>query len=72
MISDSVATLLHCDNCTWLCIREVNGLRIDGKYAKFVSHEILQEKMVTSHISSWDCGRPWPATLNDDPLSLSD
>ena len=50
MISDPVATLLCCDNHAWLCIGEVNGLKVDGQYADFVTQ-------LQSHISSWDCGR---------------
>jgi hypothetical protein len=69
MISNPVATLLHCDSCAWLCIGEVNGLRIDEKYAKFVPHKILQEKTVTV---LYQLLRLRPATLDDDPLSLSD
>ena len=69
MISDPVATLLHCDNRAWLCIGEVNGLRVDGKYAEFVPHEILKEKTVTV---SYQLLGLRPATLDDDPSSLSD
>jgi hypothetical protein len=69
MISDPVATLLCCDNRAWLCIGEVNGLKVDGQYAEFVPHEILQEKMVTI---SYQLLGLRPATLDDDPSSLSD
>lgn len=69
MISDPIATLLHCDNRAWLCIGEVNGLRVDGQYAEFVPHEILPEKTVTV---SYQLLGLRPATLDDDPSSLSD
>lgn len=67
MISDPVATLLCCDNHAWLCIGEVNGLKVDGQYADFVTHEILHEKTVAV---SYQLLGLWPATLDDDPSSL--
>jgi len=30
IVSDPIATLLHCEKKFWLCIGEVNALRIDG------------------------------------------
>jgi hypothetical protein len=69
MISDPVATLLSCDNRAWLCIGEVNGLKVDGQYAEFIPHEILHEKTVAV---SYQLLGLRPATLDDDPSSLSD
>jgi hypothetical protein len=69
MISDPISTLLNCDNRAWLCIGEVNGLRVDGQYAECVPHEILQEKTV---MVSYQLLGLRPATLDDDPSSLSD
>jgi len=69
LISDPIATLLCCDNRAWLCIGEVNGFTVDGKDAEFIPHEILREKTVT--ISYQLIGLK-PATLDDDPSSLSD
>lgn len=34
------------DNRIWLCIGEVNALKVDGKLAKYVPHEMLPEKVV--------------------------
>ena len=69
MISDPVATLLCCDNHAWLCIGEVNGLKVDGQYAEFVPHKILHEKTVAV---SYQLLGLRPATLDDDLSSLSD
>jgi hypothetical protein len=46
-ISDPIASLLSSDNQIWLCIGEVNALKVDGKAAEYVPHEMLPEKVVT-------------------------
>ena len=46
-ISDPIASLISSDNWIWLCIGEVNALKVDGKLAEYVPHEMLPEKVVT-------------------------
>jgi hypothetical protein len=62
-ISDPIASLLSSDNQTWLCIGEVNGLKIDGKLAEYVPYEMLPEKVVTV---SYQLLGLRPATVLDD------
>lgn len=64
MISDPISTLIHIYKKFWLCLGEVNGLRIDGRPVDFVSFEILPEETVTV---SYQMLGLWPATLADDP-----
>jgi hypothetical protein len=46
-ISDPIASLISSDNRIWLCIGKVNALKVDGKVAEYVPHEMLPEKVVT-------------------------
>ena len=64
VISDPISTLIRIDNKFWLCLGEVNGLRIDGRPVDYVSFEILPEETVT--ISYQMLGLR-SATLADDP-----
>ena len=62
-ISDPIASLLSSDNRIWLCVGEVNGLKIDGKLAEYIPHELLPEKVVTI---SYQLLGLRPATTLDD------
>lgn len=43
---DPIASLLRCDDRYWLCIGEVNGLKVDGQSVDFVDHGQLAESKV--------------------------
>ena len=47
LIKDSISTLVYLKNQFWLCIGEVNGLKIDGKAVGYVSLNMLLEDTVT-------------------------
>jgi hypothetical protein len=47
----------------WLCIGEVNALKVDGKAVEYVPHEMLPEKVVTL---SYQLLGLRPATTLDD------
>jgi len=68
-ISDPVASLLCSDNRIWLCIGEVNGLRVDGQPVDYVGHSILCESITTV---SYQLMGLRPATTEDDPESKND
>jgi hypothetical protein len=69
MVSDPIATLLYSESQFWLCIGELNGLRIDGEAVDDVSVDLLEEEMVT--VSYQMLGLK-PATLDDDPAGVHD
>jgi len=64
VISDPIATLLYSDKCFWICIGEVNDIKIDGDSVAFVPVNMLDEDTVT--ISYQMLGLR-PATSHDDP-----
>ena len=64
VISDPISTLIRIENKFWLCLGEVNGLRIDGRPVDYVSFEILPEETVTV---SYQMLGLRPATIADDP-----
>jgi hypothetical protein len=64
VIGDPIATLVRIEDQFWLCIGEVNGLRIDGRPVKYVGFDMLVEDTVT--VSHQMMGMR-PATLADDP-----
>jgi hypothetical protein len=64
VISDPVATLLYADKCFWICIGEVNEIKVHGELEDFVPVEMLGEDTVT--ISYQMLGLR-PATSDDDP-----
>jgi hypothetical protein len=64
VISDPISTLIRIENKFWLCLGEVNGLRIDGRPVDYVSFELLPEETVTV---SYQMLGLRPATLADDP-----
>jgi hypothetical protein len=47
IISDPISTLVHVDDKFWLCLGEVNGLRIDGHPVDYISFDMLSEETVT-------------------------
>ena len=62
-ICDLIVSFLSSDNQIWLCIGEVNSLKVDGKAAEYVPHEMLPEKVVTV---SYQLLGLRPATTLDD------
>jgi hypothetical protein len=64
IISDPISTLLRVENKFWLCIGEVNGLRVDGRPVDDISFEMLPEETVTV---SYQVLGLRPTTLADDP-----
>ena len=63
-ISDPIASFLSSDNRIWLCIGEVNALKVDGKPVEYVPHEMLPEKVVAI---SYQLLGLRPANTLDDP-----
>ena len=64
VIGDPIATLVRIEDQFWLCIGEVNGLRIDGRPVKYVGFDMLVEDTVTV---SYQMMGMRPTTLADDP-----
>ena len=64
LITDPIATLIHVENQYWLCIGEVNGLKLDGKAVGYISLDMLSEETVTV---SYQMLGLRPATSDDDP-----
>lgn len=46
IISDPITTLICSENKFWLCVGEVNSLKVDGQSADFISHDMLSEDTV--------------------------
>lgn len=69
IISDSIATLLYSEKHFWICIGEVNEIKIDGEFVDSVPVEMLDEETVT--ISYQMLGLR-PATSDDDPNQKHD
>jgi hypothetical protein len=69
VISDPIATLLHSEKCFWICIGEVNDIKIDGNPAEFVPVEMLNEDTVSI---SYQMLGVRPATSDDDPGQQND
>ncbi|KDR66334.1 hypothetical protein GALMADRAFT_80973, partial [Galerina marginata CBS 339.88] len=64
IISDPVASLLRSDGRVWLCIGEVNGMKVDGKPVDRVDCDLLMESTVS--ISYQILGLR-PSDSQDDP-----
>ena len=64
-----ISTLIRVDNKFWICLGEVNGLRIDGHPADDISFDMLSEETVTV---SYQILGLRPATLADDPEGRHD
>lgn len=69
LISDCVASLLSCDKKIWLCIGEVNGLKLDGQSVPYINLDILSEDTVSV---SYQALGLRPTTLDDDPDGVYD
>jgi len=67
VISDPIVTLIYSEKLFWMCIGEVNNIRIDGNFAASVPIEMLDENTVT--ISYQMLGLR-PATTDDDPKGV--
>lgn len=63
-VSDPIASLLSCEASMWLCVGEVNGLRVDGKAVEYVNFDTLAEETVTV---SYQLLGLRPATTDEDP-----
>jgi len=64
VISDPITTLLYSEKRFWICIGEVNDIKIDGDFADSVPVEMLDEDTVTV---SYQMLGLRPATSEDDP-----
>jgi hypothetical protein len=69
LVSDPITSIIFCEDHAWLCVGEVNGLKIDGDAADFVSHTLLSENTVS--ISYQVLGLR-PASSDDDPSQKYD
>jgi hypothetical protein len=69
LVSDPIASIIFCEDRAWLCIGEVNGLKIDGDATDFVPHTMLSENTVS--ISYQVLGLR-PASSDDDPSQKHD
>jgi len=64
IISDPISTLIRVENNFWLCLGEINSLRIDGQPVDYISFKMLAEDTVTA---SYQMLGLCPATLAKDP-----
>jgi hypothetical protein len=64
LIQEPIATLVHCDNKIFLCIGEVNNLKLDGQFVEQVNLDMLVEDLVAV---SFQMLKLIPATSDDDP-----
>jgi hypothetical protein len=46
IVSDPISTLIRVDNKFWLCLREVNGLWVNGRSVDEIGFELLLEETV--------------------------
>jgi len=69
IMSDPISTLIRVENKFWLCLGEVNGLRMDGQPVDYINFEMLPEETVTV---SYQMLGLRPATLADDPNGRHD
>ena len=69
LITDPIATLIHVENQYWVCIGEINGLKIDGKPVGYISLDMLSEETV---IVSYQMLGLRPATSDDDVVLKHD
>ncbi|KAF8962900.1 hypothetical protein BDZ97DRAFT_1662289 [Flammula alnicola] len=63
IMSDPITTILSSESKLWLCIGEVNGLKIDGQSVDYVGFDMLGESTV--YVSYQMLGLR-PATRDDD------
>lgn len=69
MVSDPIATLLSLDQKIWLCLGEINSLKVDNRPVTYLSLDMLSEEMVTV---SYQVLGLRPATEDDDPEKIHD
>jgi len=69
VILDPVATLIYSENHFWICIGEVNDIKIDGEFTDSVPVEMLDKDTV---IISYQMLGLHPATSDDDPDQKND
>jgi hypothetical protein len=69
IISDPIVSLLRIGDDLWLCIGEVNGLRVDGQPVDYIGFEMLGEETVKV---SYQMLGLRPASLVDDPNGIHD
>ena len=53
VLSDPIVTLVRIENQFWLCLGEVNAVRIDGQPASYVTLICLEKTLSLSHIRYW-------------------
>jgi hypothetical protein len=64
IVSDPISTLIRINNKFWLCLGEVNGLRVNGRSVDEIGFELLLEETVA--VSYQRLGLQ-PGTLDNDP-----
>ncbi|KAF4612577.1 hypothetical protein D9613_012728 [Agrocybe pediades] len=69
VISDPIASLISCEDKVWLCIGEVNGLKLDGQSVPYLDLDMLNEDTVAV---SYQVVGLRPATSSDDPDNIHD
>ena len=67
--SDPIVTLICSDDRVWLCIGEVNGMKVDNRTVDYIPLELLPEGLV---VVSYQLLGLRPATSVDDPLMKHD
>jgi hypothetical protein len=68
-ISDPITSVVCVDSQVWLCVGEVNGLKLDGVSVDCISFEMLQE---TTVVISYQMLGLRPATSDNDPTQRHD
>lgn len=67
MVSDSTTTILSLDKKIWLCIGEINSIKVDGQTVSYLGLDMLCEDTVTI---SYQLLGLHPATKDDNPENL--
>ncbi|KAF8161442.1 hypothetical protein B0H34DRAFT_673382 [Crassisporium funariophilum] len=69
VMCDPITSLIRVENNFWLCLGEVNGLRVNGLPVDYISFNMLAEETVSV---SYQMLGLRPATLVDDPEGSND
>ena len=69
IISDPIVTLLYSEDCFWICVGEVNEIKIDGNFADSIPVEMLDEDTV---MVSYQMLGLRPTSSDDDPTQKHD
>ena len=69
ILYDPIVTLIRVESQFWLCLGEVNAMRIDGQPVSYINFDMLGEDTVTV---SYQMLGLRPATLDDDPEGIHD